>query len=62
MYSATSLAYLRSIASISIPIAKVSIGLSDRLAATPHTREESRPPDKRNPTGASASSLLRIPR
>ena len=59
--SATCFAYFKSIASFSIPIANVFIGLSENFCATAHTRDESSPPDKRNPTGASESSLFFIP-
>ena len=40
-----------------MPMAKVRMGLPRSLALMAHTRLESNPPDRRNPKGASASSL-----
>ena len=61
MYSAAFRAYFRSIASTSIPMAKVRIGWSSIRCAMAQTREESRPPESRNPSGASASSRFSTP-
>lgn len=44
MYSATSLAYFKSMASPLMPMAKVRIGVLLRRAAMAHTKEESSPP------------------
>ena len=54
-------AYFKSIASVSIPIAKVLIGFFKISAAIAHTRLESRPPDNKNPSGASASRRFFTP-
>ena len=51
-------AYFRSMASVSMPIAKVRIGFPSSRAAMAHTRLESSPPERRKPRGASASSRL----
>ena len=57
--AAAVLAYLRSIASISIPIAYVLIFFGAmRRAAIAHTSEESSPPERRKPTGESESRRL----
>ena len=48
-------------ASVSIPMAKVRMGLPSFLAAMEHTSEESSPPESRKPTGASASSRFSTP-
>ena len=61
MYSAVSFAYLRSMASLSIPMAKVFIGVDEYFWAMAQTREESRPPESRNPTFASETSLFSTP-
>ena len=61
MYSATRFAYLRSIASVLIPIAKVRMGLPRIRADTAHTRLLSSPPESRKPIGASASSRFSMP-
>ena len=54
-------AYFRSMASVSMPIAKVRIGFPSSRAAMAHTSELSRPPLSRNPSGASASSRFSTP-
>ena len=56
MKSATSRAYFRSMGSKSMPMAKVRIFFPRSLAEMAHTRLESRPPERRKPRGASASS------
>ena len=61
MYSATSLAYFKSMASPLMPMAKVRIGVLLRRAAMAHTKEESSPPDSRKPTLASATSRFSTP-
>ena len=48
-------------ASTSMPMAKVLMGLSSILWAMAHTSEESSPPESRKPTGASASSRFSTP-
>ena len=60
-YSAVCRAYFRSMASVSIPMAKVRMGRPSLRAAMAQTREESSPPERRNPTGASASSRFSTP-
>ena len=48
-------------ASMSMPMAKVLIFSPLSLAAMEHTSEESRPPESRKPTLASATSLFLTP-
>jgi hypothetical protein len=45
-------------ASVSMPMAKVRIGLVSSFVAMAQTSEESSPPESRKPTGASASRRL----
>ena len=54
-------AYFRSMASMSMPMAKVRMGLSRIFWAMAHTSEESSPPESKNPTGASASRRFSTP-
>ena len=62
IYSATSFAYFRSIASSLIPMAKVLIGFPGiSFCATAQTSELSRPPLNRNPIGASESRRFAMP-
>ena len=61
MKSATSRAYFKSMASPSMPMAKVRMGFCRFLAAMAHTRLESSPPESRKPRGASASSRFSTP-
>ena len=58
MNSAASRAYFRSMASVSMPMAKVRIFFPSTTEEMAHTREESSPPESRKPRGASASSRL----
>ena len=58
MKSAACRAYFRSMASVSMPMAKVRMGCFSSRAAMAHTRLESSPPERRKPRGASASSRL----
>ena len=62
MKSATMRAYLRSIASVSMPMAKVRIGWFSSRAEIAQTKLLSSPPESRKPSGASASSRLSTPR
>ena len=62
MNSATCFAYFKSIASVFIPMANVSIGFLRIFAETAQTSEESSPPERRKPSGASASRRFSMPR
>ena len=62
MKSAAVRAYLRSMASTSMPMAKVRTCLPKILAEMAQTRLESSPPESRKPRGASASRRLSTPR
>ena len=55
------MAYFKSIASVDIPIANVSIGFLSIFAAIAQTSDESKPPDSKKPNGASASNLFSTP-
>ena len=61
MYSATSWAYFRSMASYFMPTANVRIGALSFFCAMAHTRDESSPPERRKPSFASDTRRFSTP-